>query len=55
MRILPRFQLPTSKAMRRLWRKSKGHLSVRRVYFSLEIILFVAIYYAAFSGGRLRA
>lgn len=55
MRILPRFQLPTSKAMRRLWRKSKGHLGVRRVYFSVEIILFIAIYYAVFSGARLRA
>ncbi len=54
MRILPRVNMPTPKAARRLWRKSKGHLSLRRVYYSVEIILFAAIYFVVFSGNRLR-
>ena len=55
MRILPRLHMPRSKAVRRAWRKSKGHFNVRRVYYSIEIILFIAIYFAIFSGARLRA
>jgi phosphoserine phosphatase RsbU/P len=54
MRILPRLHMPNSKAARRLWRKSKGHFKLRRVYYSIEIILFIAIYFAVFSGDRLR-
>jgi len=54
MRILPRVKLPTPKAARRFWRKSKGHLSLRRVYYSVEIILFIAIYFIVFSGSRLK-
>ena len=54
MRILPRVSMPTPKAARRLWRKSKGHLSLRRIYYSAEFVLFVAIYFVVFSGGRLR-
>src|ERR1044072_6265048 len=46
MRILPRFHVPRTKAVRRLWRKSKGHLTLRRIYFSLEFILFITIYFA---------
>jgi phosphoserine phosphatase RsbU/P len=37
-----------------LWRHSKGHISVRRVYYALEIAIFVAIFISVFSGGRLR-
>ena len=54
MRILPRVQLPTSKAARRLWRKSKGHIKLRRIYYSCEFVLFAAIYFLVFSGSRLR-
>jgi sigma-B regulation protein RsbU (phosphoserine phosphatase) len=54
MRILPRLII-RPKAVRRLWRKSKTHLNVRRVYFFLEFILFAAIYFVVFSGNRLRA
>ena len=54
MRVLPRINMPTPKAARRLWRQSKGHLSVRRVYYSTEIGLFVILYVIAFSGSRLR-
>jgi sigma-B regulation protein RsbU (phosphoserine phosphatase) len=54
MRILPRLNLPTSKAARRLWRKSKARLNLRRIYYSVEIILFIVIYFAVFSGSRLR-
>ena len=54
MRILPRFRMPTPKAVRRLWRKSKGHFTVRRVYYSVEFILFAAVYLLVFSGSRLR-
>ena len=54
MRILPRPQMPTRKALRRVWRHSKARLTVRRVYYSLELILFSAIYFVVFSGGRLR-
>src|SRR5215216_361770 len=54
MRILPRINLPKKKAARRLWRKSKGHLTLRRVYYSIEFILFAAIYFLVFSGSRLR-
>ena len=46
MRILPRFHVPKTKAVRRLWRKSKGHLNLKRIYFSLEFILFITIYVA---------
>ena len=54
MRILPRFHLPSRKAARRLWRRSSEHFSVRRVYYSLEFILFLTIYLLVFSGDRLR-
>lgn len=54
MRILPRVRMSTPKTARRLWRKSKGHLSVRRVYYLFEFIIFVAIYFMFFSGTRLR-
>jgi len=54
MRIFPRAKLPTPKALRRLWRKSKGHLTFRRLYYSAEILLFTAIYFVVFTGGRLR-
>jgi sigma-B regulation protein RsbU (phosphoserine phosphatase) len=54
MRIFPRAKLPTPKAVRRLWRKSKGHLTFRRLYYSAELFLFIAIYFAVFTGGRLR-
>lgn len=54
MRILPRVTMPTPKAARRIWRKSKGHLSLRRIYYSAEFVLFVAIYFVIFSGSRLR-
>ncbi len=54
MRILPRVHMPTPKAARRLWRKSKGHITLRRVYYTVEFILFIAIYVIVFSGNRLR-
>jgi len=54
MRILPRVQIPTIKAARRLWRKSKGHITLRRIYYASELILFAAIYFLVFSGNRLR-
>jgi len=55
MRILPRLNLPKRKAARRLWRKSKARLTLRRIYYSAELLLFIAIYFVVFSGGRLRA
>lgn len=54
MRILPRVQLPTSKAARRLWRKLKAHLKLRRIYYTAEFALFIAIYATVFTGNRLR-
>ena len=51
---MPRINLPKKKAVRRLWRKSKAHFTLRRVYFSVEFILFAAIYFLVFSGNRLR-
>jgi sigma-B regulation protein RsbU (phosphoserine phosphatase) len=54
MRILPRLNMPTRKAARRLWRHSKAHLSLQRVYYSVEFLLFVVIYFIIFSGSRLR-
>ena len=54
MRIFPRAKLPTPKAVRRLWRKSKGHLSFRRLYYGAELFLFIAVYFVVFSGSRLR-
>ncbi len=54
MRIMPRVNMPTSKAARRLWRKSKARLSLRRIYYSVEILIFIVIYFAVFSGSRLR-
>src|SRR2546423_6603723 len=46
--------MPTPKAVRRIWRKSKGHFTVRRVYYSVEFIVFAAVYLLVFSGSRLR-
>jgi len=54
MRILPRLKMPTTKAAQRLWRKSKAALTLRRVYYSVELLLFAAIYFGVFSGNRLR-
>jgi phosphoserine phosphatase RsbU/P len=54
MRILPRVKMPTPKALHRLWRKSKGRFTVRRVYYSVELVLFIVIYFVVFSGTRLR-
>ena len=55
MRILPRLNMPTSRAARRLWRKSKTRLTLRRIYYSVELLLFLTIYFLVFSGSRLRA
>jgi sigma-B regulation protein RsbU (phosphoserine phosphatase) len=55
MRIMPRVQLPTSKAARRIWRKSKAHLKLRRIYYACEFLLFTVVYALVFSGSRLRA
>src|SRR5215213_10761995 len=54
MRILPRLNMPTHKAARRLWRKSKARLNLRRTYYSVELLLFIVIYFVVFSGSRLR-
>ena len=54
MRIFPRAKLPTPKAVRRLWRKSRGHLKLRRLYYAAEVFLFVALYFVVFTGSRLR-
>ena len=54
MRILPRLNMPTRKAARRLWRKSKARLNLRRIYYSVELLLFIVIYFLVFSGSRLR-
>jgi len=54
MRILPRLNVPTHKAARRLWRKSKARLNLRRIYYSVEFLLFTVIYFVVFSGSRLR-
>ena len=54
MRIFPRAKLPTPKAVRRLWRISKGRLTFRRLYYSAELILFIGLYFVVFTGGRLR-
>jgi phosphoserine phosphatase RsbU/P len=54
MRIFPRAKLPTPKAARRLWRKSKGHLTLRRLYYAAELVLFIALYWVVFTGARLR-
>lgn len=55
MRILPRLHLPKRKAVRRFWRQTKAHLTLRRIYYSVELLLFIAIYFIVFSGSRLRA
>ena len=55
MRILPRVKVPTPQAVRRLWRKSKGRLTLRRIYFSVEAFVFIAVYFIIFSGGRMSA
>ena len=55
MRILPRLHLPTGKAVRRFRRQAKTHLSLRRIYYSFELLLFIVIYFIVFSGSRLRA
>ena len=54
MRVLPRVYVPKPKTVRRLWRHSKHHLSVRRVYYFAEAALFLGVYLVIFSGSRLR-
>src|SRR6185436_11426601 len=54
MRILPRLNMPTRKAARRLWRHTKAHLTLKRIYYSVEALLFALIFFAVFSGSRLR-
>lgn len=54
MRILPRLNMPTRKAARRIWRHTKGHLTLKRIYYSVEVILFAIIFVLVFSGSRLR-
>lgn len=54
MRILPRLNMPTRKAARRLWRHTKGHLTLKRIYYSIEVLLFTVIFVLVFSGSRLR-
>src|ERR1700741_2063785 len=54
MRILPRLNIPTPKASRRLWRHTKAHLTLKRIYYSVEVLLFALIFFAVFSGSRLR-
>src|ERR1051325_5059990 len=34
---------------------AKGHIKLRRIYYSCEFVLFAAIYFLVFSGSRLRA
>ena len=46
--------MPTRKAARRLWRHSKAHLNLKRIYYSVEFLLFVVIFLVVFSGSRLR-
>src|ERR1051325_11371020 len=33
---------------------AKGHIKLRRIYYSCEFVLFAAIYFLVFSGSRLR-
>jgi sigma-B regulation protein RsbU (phosphoserine phosphatase) len=54
MRVLPRVYMPRPKTVRRFWRQSKHYLSVRRVYYFVEAILWTGIYILVFSGSRLR-
>src|SRR4030095_11876719 len=54
MRILPRVNMQQPKRARHLWRHSKGHLTIHRVYYSTEFILFALIFFVVFSGSRLR-
>ena len=54
MRILPRLNMPTRKAARRVWRHTKAHLTLKRIYYSVEAILFTLIFFVVFSGSRLR-
>lgn len=54
MRILPRLNMPTRKAARRLWRHTKAHLTLKRIYYSIEFLVFLVVYVAVFSGSRLR-
>ena len=54
MRILPRLNMPTRKAARRLWRHTKARLNLKRIYYSVEFLLFVVIFFVVFSGSRLR-
>ena len=46
--------MPRRKAVRRLWRQSKARLNLRRIYYAVELILFITLYFVVFSGSRLR-
>ncbi len=54
MSLLPRRRMPAPRAARRLWRQSRHHLSVRRVYYFVEAALFAAVFFLIFTGSRLR-
>ena len=40
--------------MRRFWRQARTHFSLNRIYYLVELLLFIAIYLVVFSGSRLR-
>ncbi|HEU4932577.1 MAG TPA: GAF domain-containing SpoIIE family protein phosphatase [Pyrinomonadaceae bacterium] len=46
--------MPTRKAARRIWRHTKARLNLKRIYYSVEFVLFVVIFFVVFSGSRLR-
>ena len=49
MRICAAFSSANVKGgASRLWRKSKGHLTLRRIYYSVEFLLFAIIYFPCF-------
>jgi sigma-B regulation protein RsbU (phosphoserine phosphatase) len=54
MRVLPRFTRPTIKSARRLWRRFTSHLTVRRVIYTLEVVIFGAVFVLVYSGSRAR-
>jgi sigma-B regulation protein RsbU (phosphoserine phosphatase) len=54
MRVFPRLTLPNPKSVRRFRRRVRSHLSVRRLYYLVEVLLFVCVFLLIFSGNRLR-
>jgi sigma-B regulation protein RsbU (phosphoserine phosphatase) len=52
MRVLPRIAKPSLRPLRQRWRRLRRHLSVSKVSLGVEVLIFAAVCFFAFTGQR---